>query len=56
MYEPLALGGSHKGVTLVSPERLASMAQVSTATQIDATLLAPTRFASGFMKSMDNRA
>lgn len=56
MYEPLALGGSHKGVTLVSPERLAHMAQVSTATQVDATLLAPTRFASGFMKSMDNRA
>ncbi|MEW4468226.1 serine hydrolase domain-containing protein [Parasphingorhabdus sp. JC815] len=56
MYEPLALGGSHKGVRLVSPERLAHMGQVSTATQIDATLLAPTRFASGFMKSMDNRA
>ncbi len=56
MYEPLALGGSHKGVTLVSPEHLARMAQVSTATQVDATLLAPTRFASGFMKSMDNRA
>ncbi len=56
MYEPLALGGSHKGVTLVSPERLVHMAQVSTATQVDATLLAPTRFASGFMKSMDNRA
>ncbi|MEP3226116.1 MAG: serine hydrolase domain-containing protein [Parasphingorhabdus sp.] len=56
MYEPLALGGSHNGVQLVSPERLAAMAQVSTATQVDATLLAPTRFASGFMKSMDNRA
>ncbi|WP_422345786.1 serine hydrolase domain-containing protein [Parasphingorhabdus sp.] len=56
MYEPLALGGSHKGVTLISPEHLARMAQVSTATQVDATLLAPTRFASGFMKSMDNRA
>ncbi len=56
MYEPLALGGSHKGVKLVSPERLAHMGEVSVATQIDATLLAPTRFASGFMKSMDNRA
>lgn len=56
MYEPLALGGSHNGVTLVSPERLTHMGQVSTATQVDATLLAPTRFASGFMKSMDNRA
>jgi len=55
IYEPLALGGSHKGVPLVSPERLVHMGQVSTATQVDATLLAPTRFASGFMKSMDNR-
>ena len=31
------------------------MSMVSTATQRDATLLIPTRFASGFMKSMDNR-
>lgn len=56
MYEPLANGGGINGVTLVSQERLAEMGKVSTATQIDATLLAPTRFASGFMKSMDNRA
>ena len=56
MYEPLALGGSKDGVTIVSPERLLEMGKVSTATQIDATLLSPTRFASGFMKSMDNRA
>ncbi len=41
---------------LVSPDRLTAMSMVSTATSRDATLLVPTRFASGFMKSMDNRA
>ncbi len=56
MYEPLANGGSINGVDIVSSERLAQMERVSTATQVDATLLTPTRFASGFMKSMDNRA
>lgn len=40
---------------LVSSDRLAQMTMVTTATQRDATLLIPTRFASGFMKSMDNR-
>lgn len=52
MYTPLAMNDG----TLVSSERLANMTMVSTATQRDATLLVPTRFASGFMKSMDNRA
>lgn len=55
MYEPLALGGSKGDVTLVSSERAAAMGRVTTATSIDATLLVPSRFASGFMKSMDNR-
>ncbi|MEP3421486.1 MAG: serine hydrolase domain-containing protein [Erythrobacter sp.] len=41
---------------LVSPEYLATMTRVSVATSRDATLLVPSRFASGFMKSMDNRA
>lgn len=40
---------------LVSADRLAAMGRVTTATQRDATLLIPTRFASGYMKSMDNR-
>ena len=40
---------------LVSADRLAAMSMVSTATQRDATLLIPSRFASGYMKSMDNR-
>ncbi|KCZ87605.1 serine hydrolase domain-containing protein [Hyphomonas johnsonii] len=52
MYTPLACNDG----TLVSSDRLANMTMVSTATQKDATLLIPTRFASGFMKSMDNRA
>lgn len=56
MYTPLANGGSHNGVTLVSPDRLAAMERCSVATGIDATLLCRTRFASGLMKSMDNRA
>lgn len=52
MYTPLACDDG----MLVSHERLQHMTMVSTATQRDFTLLAPTRFASGFMKSMDNRA
>lgn len=51
MYTPLARNDG----SLVSPDRLAAMGRVSTATQEDATLLCRSRFASGFMKSMDNR-
>ena len=52
MYTPLACNDG----TLVSKDRVHAMSMVSTATQLDATLLIPSRFASGFMKSMDNRA
>lgn len=51
MFEPLALGGGD----LFSRDGVTRMSQVSMATQKDATLLIPTRFALGFMKSMDNR-
>ncbi len=51
MYTPLAMNDGR----LVSGARLSAMRQVSTATQQDATLLIPSRFASGFMVSMDNR-
>jgi CubicO group peptidase (beta-lactamase class C family) len=51
MYTPLATNDGR----LVSAERLAHMSMVTTATHQDATLLAPTRFGPGFMKSMDNR-
>ena len=56
MYAPLACGGSLNGVRLVDPETLSRMSRISVATNEDATLLIPTRFALGFMKSMDNRA
>src|SRR6185295_18231548 len=51
MYAPLAAGGGK----FVSADRLAEMSRVSMATHDDATLMVPTRFALGFMKSMDNR-
>jgi CubicO group peptidase (beta-lactamase class C family) len=51
MYTPLAMNDG----SLVSTERLNHMSRVSTATSRDATLLVPTRFGPGFMKSMDNR-
>lgn len=55
MYAPLACGGSLDGVELVDSETLARMGEISAATNEDATLLIPSRFALGFMKSMDNR-
>jgi CubicO group peptidase (beta-lactamase class C family) len=51
MYRPLALGGEH----LVSAERLTIMSAVSSATSVDAVCLVPSRFALGFLKSIDNR-
>jgi CubicO group peptidase (beta-lactamase class C family) len=51
MYAPLSIGGG----TLVDATTLARMGEVSMATHDDATLRIPTRFALGYMKSMDNR-
>ncbi|MEO0550086.1 MAG: serine hydrolase domain-containing protein [Pseudomonadota bacterium] len=51
MYTPLAVNDG----SLVSPDRVAHMSSVTTATRMDATLMVPTRFGPGFMKSMDNR-
>lgn len=51
MYAPLANGGGK----LVDAKTLTGMGEVSMATHDDATLRIPTRFALGFMKSMDNR-
>ncbi len=51
MYAPLANGGGK----LVGADTLARMGRVAMATHEDATLLIPSRFALGFMKSMDNR-
>lgn len=55
MFNILALGGSVKGRDYFSRDSITRMSQVSMATQRDATLLIPSRFALGFMKSMDNR-
>jgi CubicO group peptidase (beta-lactamase class C family) len=55
MYAPLACGGKLRGVELVSPDILARMSRVSSATGRDAVLMMPTRFALGFMKTTDNR-
>ena len=51
MYAPLSQGGGK----LVDGKTLSRMGEVSMATHDDATLRIPTRFALGFMKSMDNR-
>lgn len=55
MYAPLANGGTLNGVDIVSADHISKMSAASMATMEDATLLIPTRFALGFMKSMDNR-
>jgi CubicO group peptidase (beta-lactamase class C family) len=55
MYAPFACGGTLRGKSFVDGATLARMGEVAVATQEDATLLIPSRFALGFMKSMDNR-
>ena len=55
LYAPLANGGALDGVWLVGADTLTRMGQVSVATHEDATLMIPTRFSLGYMKSMDNR-
>jgi CubicO group peptidase (beta-lactamase class C family) len=52
MYTPLALDDGR----LVDHETLERMRRISVATNLDATLHLATRFALGFMVSMDNRA
>ncbi len=55
MYAPLVNGGSLKGVNLVSRDIMARMGAVSSASALDASILAPTRFSLGYAKSIDNR-
>lgn len=55
LYAPFANGGSLNGVYFVGGETLTRMSRVSAATNDDATLMIPARFASGFMKTTDNR-
>lgn len=54
MYVPLACGGRCDGIELVDRETLQIMRTVESDRE-DRVLLIPTRFASGFMKSVDNR-
>jgi CubicO group peptidase (beta-lactamase class C family) len=54
IYAPLARGGKLDGVELVSTSSMQRMSQVESEGP-DRILLLPTRFASGFMKSVDNR-
>jgi len=56
LYAPLANGGTLNGVRMVGKDALARMSRVAMATHEDAMLLIPTRFALGYMKTMDNRA
>ncbi len=51
MYDPLAMNDE----TLVSQDQVWRMGQVSAASERDAILQIPTRFALGYMKAMDNR-
>ncbi|MBV1933455.1 MAG: beta-lactamase family protein [Parvibaculaceae bacterium] len=55
MYAPLANDGAHNDVRMMSANGIARMSTVSMATHDDATLLIPSRFSLGYMKSMDNR-
>jgi CubicO group peptidase (beta-lactamase class C family) len=52
LYRPLALGGAVDGVRLISPEALARASVTASAADVDATLLAPSRFGLGFCKSV----
>ena len=54
-HAPFACGGSLNGQRFVDEDTLAAMSEVAVATHEDPTLLIPTRFSLGFMKSMDNR-
>ncbi|XRC92523.1 serine hydrolase [Ottowia sp. VDI28] len=56
MYSALSLGGERRGVRVIGEETLMRASEVSSATNEDLCLLVPTRFAAGFMRSMDNRA
>lgn len=51
LFTPLANGGGE----FFSADSIRRMSRTAVATQRDATLLIPTRFADGFMKTMDNR-
>jgi CubicO group peptidase (beta-lactamase class C family) len=53
MYAPLA--GSPRSIELVDRDTAARMGRVASATGQDATVLVPSRFSLGYVKSIDNR-
>ncbi len=55
MYSALAQGGEYAGRRLLGRDTLMRAAEVSSATNEDLCLLVPTRFAAGFMRSMNNQ-
>jgi CubicO group peptidase (beta-lactamase class C family) len=56
LYAPFANGGMLDGKQFVHSETITRMGRVASATEDDATLKIPARFALGFMKATDNRA
>ena len=56
LYAPFANGGRLNGKDFVSADTITRMGRVTSATEDDATLKIPARFALGFMKATDNRA
>ncbi len=54
MFMALACEGEARGKKLLHKDTITRMSQVSMATQKDMTLMMPTRFSLGFMKSVDN--
>jgi CubicO group peptidase (beta-lactamase class C family) len=51
LYAPLALGGEHRGVRLVSQAAISRMRVAQAATDLDAVLGGPTSYTLGFAKS-----
>lgn len=56
LYGTLATDGARGGLQLLRADYLKEAVDISSATHLDACLRVPTRFAAGFMRSMDNRA
>jgi CubicO group peptidase (beta-lactamase class C family) len=55
LYGTLAMDGARGDLQLLCPQQLKAAVEISSATHSDACLRVPTRFAAGFMRSMDNR-
>jgi CubicO group peptidase (beta-lactamase class C family) len=55
MYRPLSLCGTYADVRLVRPNQIPLMSTVTSACSKDAAVLVTSRFANGFLKTIDNR-